>query len=134
MKKIILIILTIVILSALFFWLKPHAASKETVQPTENIPGEKTSTGVKTFGLEIKDKKIVFGPTTLSVQEGDEVKITALSDIDEEIHIHGYDKSLDLTKGQPATISFTATMTGRFEFELEHSGTALGVLEVAPRS
>ena len=132
MKKNILIVLVIVILIALFFWLKPQAVSKAQ-QPTENIPGEKTTDGVKTFGLEIKDKKIVFGPTTLSVQEGDEVKLTVLSDIDEEIHIHGYDKSLDLTKGQPATITFAATMTGRFEFELEHSGTALGVLEVAPR-
>ncbi len=133
MKKNILIVLVIAILIALFFWLKPQAVSKEQ-QPTENIPGEKTTDDVKTFGLEIKDKKIVFGPTTLSVQQGDEVKLTVLSDIDEEIHIHGYDKSLDLTKGQPATITFTATMTGRFEFELEHSGTELGVIEVAPRS
>ena len=86
----------------------------------------------KHFALEIKNRQLT-GETTLSVEEGDSVILMITSDEDEELHVHGYDKSVELQAGKSATLTFEAVATGRFPFELEQSGTDLGALEVHPR-
>ena len=65
--------------------------------------------------------------------EGDNITIKITSDQEEELHIHGYDNSVDLQKDIPAQLSFTANITGRFIYELEKSETEIGVLEVLPK-
>ena len=41
------------------------------------------------------------------------------SDVADEVHLHGYDISRDVPAGGTVRISFTATLPGRFEVELE---------------
>lgn len=90
------------------------------------------ATTTKTFDLVVENRAIISGPTTLSVNEGDTVTINITVDEDEELHLHGYDKSIELEKGVPGSLTFEATASGRFPFELEHSKTDLGAVEVAP--
>ncbi len=88
---------------------------------------------VKTFELSIKDKKLVSGPSIIKVNHSDTVVLRVKSDDVEELHLHGYDKSVDLEKKKTSELKFTAALTGRFPFELEKSKTELGVLEVLPK-
>lgn len=75
---------------------------------------------------------VVGGPDEFEYQLGDEVSIFVLSDVVEEIHVHGYDLMFDVTPGAPVEISLTADVTGIFEVELEDSGTPLFDLVVTP--
>lgn len=75
----------------------------------------------------------VAGPELIQVRQDDEVTLSITSDVADELHMHGYDHHLHLHAGQPAELKFTATHSGRFEFELHKSHLSLGVLEVQPK-
>ncbi len=45
-------------------------------------------------------------------------------------HLHGYDKSVDVEKGGTVTLTFTASVAGVFEAELEAKGPQLVQLQV----
>ncbi len=81
----------------------------------------------------IKSRKLVSGTETIKVSQDDKVEINVTSDEPEEFHIHGYDNSVDLEKDTKATLSFTANISGRFDYELENSKTDIGALEVSPK-
>lgn len=87
----------------------------------------------KSFTLVVEGRKLVMGPSVLSVTQGDVVTIHITVDEEEELHLHGYDKSIDLEKGKEGSLVFDASASGRFPFELERSKTELGAVEVAPR-
>jgi plastocyanin len=87
----------------------------------------------KTFNAVIKNNQLVSGGGTLPVTQGDEVTITITSDTPDSLHLHGYDKSVNLEKNKPASLTFTANLSGRFEYELEDSQLSLGALEVQPK-
>src|SRR6266540_869636 len=53
-----------------------------------------------------------------------------LSDSDDEVHVHGYDKEAELKAGTPTKVSFTADVPGVFEVELHHSELELCELQV----
>ncbi len=54
------------------------------------------------------------------------------SDVVDEVHLHGYDKSVDVTPGTPARLAFVASLPGRFEVELEDRALQIADLEVSP--
>ena len=81
----------------------------------------------------VKNKKVVSGPTTINANQGDTVDIKITNDQAEELHLHGYDKKLELEANKQAELSVKANLTGSFEYELEHSSTTLGHLQVEPR-
>ena len=64
------------------------------------------------------------------VAKGADVVIRVTDDVEEPIHLHGYDIETDAAPGQPAEIAFTADVPGVFEVELEDSGTLLFEIEV----
>lgn len=87
----------------------------------------------KEINLTIEDKKITSGETTVKVNKGDHVVLHITADTGEELHLHGYDVSTELSPDTTVELSFTANITGRFPFELEESKTELGAIEVAPQ-
>ncbi len=92
----------------------------------------KIVTQKRIFELSIKNRKITSGTQILQAKKGEYVTIKATMDESGEIHIHGYDKKMELEKNIPGEISFKADLTGRFPFEIEESKTDLGILEVSP--
>ncbi|MEA2249578.1 MAG: hypothetical protein QOH46_4107 [Solirubrobacteraceae bacterium] len=72
------------------------------------------------------------GVKTLSYKKGDPIRFKVRSDVADEIHVHGYDLKKDVTAGGTVEFSFTASIEGRFEVELEHAGTQIAVVEVTP--
>jgi hypothetical protein len=55
----------------------------------------------------------------VTVSRGRRVVLTVTSDVSDHVHLHGYDIMRDVGPGQPATISFRATILGTVEAELE---------------
>lgn len=130
------LVLAILILVGLFYLLKPKTNTPTPIPAASSIESTSSaqpSANAKTFDLVIKGKKLQSGPETIQVTEGNQVTINIISDEDEEFHIHGYDKSVDLQPNKPAQLNLTANLTGRFAYELEKSKTDLGALEVQPK-
>jgi hypothetical protein len=74
----------------------------------------------------------VTGPGRITATVSDRVSVLVLSDVDAEIHVHGYDLFFDATSGVPVEVAFTADVPGIFEVEVEGSHTLLFELEVTP--
>jgi heme/copper-type cytochrome/quinol oxidase subunit 2 len=72
----------------------------------------------------------VTGGGRITVPVDEEVTLRVTSDVPEEIHVHGYDKYLDLAPGATASVTFTADIPGIFEVELHGSGEKLADLVV----
>src|ERR1044071_8057141 len=71
--------------------------------------------------------------TKLRYTEDETVKFRVTSDVDEEVHVHGYDIAKDIPAGGTVTVSFPADITGIFEIEYEHAGEQIGQLRVDPK-
>ncbi len=72
----------------------------------------------------------VVGDDRVSVRLGEQLTIRVVSDVAEEIHVHTYDRKVDLEPDVPGAITFTADIPGVHEVELEKSGLHLFSLEV----
>jgi len=67
----------------------------------------------------------------MQVKVGQRVQVTAVSDVAESIHIHGYDIRLTLPPSVPGEISFTANQIGIFNIETHESGKLVATLIVS---
>lgn len=66
----------------------------------------------------------------VAVPLGAAVEIVVTSDVAEELHLHGYDRSAKIPAGGSATLSFTATLAGVYELELHGADKELVKLQV----
>ena len=82
--------------------------------------------------VEVKDAEPVGGIVRADIKQGTEVMLTVTSDVEDEVHVHGYDLSAEVAPGQPAHISFKADIAGEFEVELEERTVPIAELTVAP--
>ena len=74
----------------------------------------------------------VQGQTEFTATQGERVRIIVRADVSDEIHLHGYDLTADVTPEDPARIDFVANAAGVFEVELEDAGELLFQLEIVP--
>lgn len=74
----------------------------------------------------------VKGDRQISVPVDTELMLEVKADVDEEIHVHGYDITAEVSAGSPAEITFVADTPGTFEVEFEGSGLLLTEIEVTP--
>ena len=96
----------------------PTTTSPETTNTT------RSEIDVKITGGEVE------GPETFEVTLGETVDIWILSDIDDEVHVHGYDLRFDLAAGGPFQLSFEADVPGVFEVETHGLQEPLFEIEV----
>lgn len=73
----------------------------------------------------------VQGGGRTEVPLGETVTIRVTSDVDDNIHVHGYDVLAEVAAGDTAELTFTADIPGVFEVELEDSGIPLLELEIS---
>jgi len=66
---------------------------------------------------------VASGAGVFTYEVGDTVDITVISDVDDELHVHGYDLVFALSGGVPLTLDFVADIPGIFEVEV-HTGHA----------
>jgi hypothetical protein len=111
------------------------ATATETETPSaEDGEEESTPTPTPTPTPKPQPPLLVAGKVAkLRVDEGETVRFRARSAQDEEIHVHGYDRYVDLPAGKTVTESFKASITGIFEIELHGSGEQIAELRVDPK-
>lgn len=73
----------------------------------------------------------VQGGGRIQVPLGETVTIRVTSDVDDHVHLHGYDVLADVRAGEPAELVFTADIPGVFEVELEDARIPLLELEIS---
>jgi hypothetical protein len=107
--------------------LEPAPTETET-QPTT------TETGPASVPLDvtIRGGVPVDGIVRVTATKGDLVVVTVRADVVDHVHVHGFDLMADVAPGKPARVRFRASLTGRFELELEDRGKQIAQLTVLP--
>jgi hypothetical protein len=102
--------------------------------PTPTTPAGSSTPAIGAIGtLAITIAGGTVSPTraNLRVRLGQRVKVSAVSDVPESIHIHGYDITLTLPPSVPGEITFTANQAGVFDIETHESGKLVTTLIVS---
>lgn len=107
-------------------------------QPTTTVTTvdhrEATTTvdeGETTIEVEIAGGEVLGGPPAVAVELGSIVRLAVTVDVEDHVHVHGYDLFADVGPGSPAEIVFSADVPGVFEIELEESHLLLAEIEVS---
>jgi heme/copper-type cytochrome/quinol oxidase subunit 2 len=104
------------------------AASSAT---TSASPTETASAEAVQISVAVKDGKVSPKTHREKVPLGSQVRLIVSSDVDDEVHVHGYDIEKEVAAGQSVTFEFTADQPGVFEVETHESGLQLLQLEVS---
>lgn len=94
--------------------------------------GDSGATGSDAVSFTVEGGERVAGPERIEVAVGETVAIDVTSDTADELHVHGYNMTVALTPGEPATLEFEAGIAGVWEIELHDSGNLLTELRVTP--
>lgn len=143
----LIVVFGVLALASLFLLLRPDgsemtAGRTDSPRPAQATPGPQAAGAeaprpAAIPRIEIRHGKRVSGPPVMRVEQGDAVVLEFQSDAAGELHLHGYDLTLALRPGELASLRFTASHSGRFEYELHghaHAAhQALGVIEVMPQ-
>ena len=107
------------------------AAGQSTTTPPTTAAASTSTTGSERATVVVGYAGgTIDSPNEVEVKVGDEVVIRATSDVAEEVHVHTYDKRLDLAAGVPGELTFTADIPGVHEVELEKAHKQLFRLRV----
>lgn len=82
--------------------------------------------------VRLRGGEVVGEPEEISLAQGDMARIEFRSDQPGEIHIHGYDRYIDLEAGRPARTRFTADLEGIFGIENHDTAAPVAELRVNP--
>lgn len=137
---------TVIVVLGLFIVLRPSGedvAPSPSPSPTATgaatpsaSASQPTPTPAPGFEGEVIEVFIADGtvssPEEISVDVGTTVRIVIESDVDEEVHVHGYDLYFDVVAGEVTTYDFVADAPGIFEVELHGSGLPLFLFAVEP--
>jgi len=108
-------------------------AGSSTGSPSgTSSPAGSSSAGEKPTEIvvSVKDGKVSPKAHRVKLAEGSQVQLLVSSDVDDEVHVHGYDIEKEVAAGQSVTIDFTANQTGVFEVETHESDLLLLQLQV----
>lgn len=102
----------------------PAAAPTPTPRPAADGDVDKS------FTIAFAEGKPSGDTGRLRVSVGERIRIRVTSLRADEIHLHGYDLSAPVDASKPGVLTFTATIPGVFELELEDLGAQLATLQV----
>jgi heme/copper-type cytochrome/quinol oxidase subunit 2 len=106
--------------------------STTTTVATENPAETTTSGGAEVPRIKVEDGVKTEGLDTLSVRVGETVRFVVEADTADELHVHGYDITVETIPDQEVEVEFVADATGIFEVELHHAELHVLDIEVTP--
>jgi hypothetical protein len=109
-----------------------ETATTTTAEPSGSATGAEPKPEPSVERIVVRGGEPKGGIKELTYAKGDRVRLEVSSDVDEEVHVHGYDLMEDVSAGGTAKFSFPADIEGVFEIELEDSGVQLAQLTVKP--
>jgi hypothetical protein len=136
---VILALVGIAVAVALFFILKedepaPVAAPTTTEEPSGRNEPEKPQKPEKPEvpQIELTSGEPAGGVSEIEVKSGDQIAFEVTSDVDDEVHVHGYDVEKPLPAGKTVSFEIPATIEGVFEVESHDFGTPIAEISVVP--
>lgn len=88
-------------------------------------------TGAQAVHVAVTGTKVQTAERRVKVPLDGKVRLEVTADRADEVHLHGYDRKVDIEPGKPAVLEFTADVPGVFEVELEEAGLKLVELQVS---
>lgn len=89
------------------------------------------------ISLRIVDRRLAKGPEELNAFVGDTAHISVMSNSALSIHLHGYERHLDVQADVPSELIVPLVNSGRFELEVHEADGQFGhlaVITVQPRT
>jgi heme/copper-type cytochrome/quinol oxidase subunit 2 len=90
-----------------------------------------TAAGTQSVQVTVTGTKVETAERRVKVPLDGKVRLEVTADRTDEVHLHGYDRKVDIEPGKPAVLEFTADVPGVFEVELEEAGLELVELQVS---
>jgi hypothetical protein len=106
------------------------AATTATTGPATTAEPATTADPTPVIEVRVAGGKVQGGVRRERVRSGDTVVLRVIADVADHVHLHGYDRMVDVGPGKPAQLRFTADIPGVFEVELEDRRQKLLDLEV----
>lgn len=72
----------------------------------------------RTLNLTVEKGKVTNSDKTVRLTEGDKVNLIWTADQALELHLHGYDRKLNIKPGSEARMELDADLVGRFPIEV----------------
>ena len=101
----------------------PSSSGSQTQTPADSGTDTETETQPEAPAeppvtrISVKGGVIADDVKSIEVAKGDTVRIVVSSDVEDEIHLHGYDIEKEAAPGKPARFEFKADVEGAFELE-----------------
>ena len=92
--------------------------------------GETETEKVVEISVAVTDGTVRPKPRRVEVDRDSQVRLLVTSDVDDELHVHGFDIEEPLEAGRTTTVELVADQSGIFEVETHESGLELLQLEV----
>jgi heme/copper-type cytochrome/quinol oxidase subunit 2 len=111
-----------------------NRSAATTAGPATTGAGSATTTGdagAQTVQIAVTGTKVQTAERRVKVPLDAKVRLEVTADRADEVHLHGYDRKVDIEPGKPAVLEFTADVPGVFEVELEEAGLKLVELQVS---
>jgi hypothetical protein len=109
----------------------PTAPSDTSVPTTAaGSPATTPESGGTVLAVTVRGGSVVEGGSRQRATVNQPVTIRVTSDVADEVHVHGYNKTFQVAAGQRGEVTFVANIPGVFEVEFEKSGKLLFTLEV----
>jgi hypothetical protein len=109
-----------------------ETAPNEPENPAATAPETTEQPPPRVETIRIRDQAPVGEPKTIEYSSGETIRLRFTSNKAVEVHIHGYDKYVNVRPGSSATTRFKANAEGIFELEEHATGNLLAKLEVRP--
>jgi hypothetical protein len=104
----------------------------EPIEPTATAETETAEPEPVRLMVAVRGGRPLDGIARADAKQGDSIVLVVRSDVADHVHVHGYDLMADVGPGRPARMQFRATLTGRFEIELEDVHRQIAQLTVLP--
>lgn len=145
MRRLLIVVAAVAVAAVLFVVLRPGddgeatqtgttrtTTSTSTTTTPEPPPALPPPPRVVRVQIVVKGGTPVGGIRNVTVAKGRRVMLFVTSDVADEVHLHGYNVMRDVAPGEPAQLTFRATIVGTVEVELEQRGVPLARITTKP--
>ena len=106
------------------------SATTEASATTQASATTEAASNAQVIEIRVTGDQVQTAEQRVKVPLGTEVRLEVTADRADEVHLHGYDRKVDVEPGTPAVLEFQADTPGVFEVELEEASLKLVELQV----
>ena len=136
MRLTLFLLITVVLLFGIYSLLAPQATPPDSSPATHSTaaeqPAVQAQASPRRFEIGVGENGRNSGPEVIRVSQGEDVELLIHAEIEDQLHLHGYDLQADLQPGQTTRLRFVAELSGRFDYEIHRRHLTIGFIEVMP--